>query len=288
MNTVISYVIQHPTILMSRPYLFITPHPHMLPSPSPYHATITIPIPCYHHHPPTMLPSPSSSMLPSPSPYHATITIPLPCYHHHPPTMQPSPSPYHATITIPLPCYHHHPPTMQPSPSPYHATITHATMCIMIFISSPQSLSVEGSIEVLLQRGADPNVSGCPLPPIVYAICAGDVKGVIRLLTKGARVHSTLPLEVSLFVNWREGGRGRGRGRRKEESREDRERQRTRWQRGRSEVWEVDMDGKIGREKETIWERWGVRTGRNRRQTTFLFISTAGRQFIAGTGPHVI
>lgn len=84
---------------------------------------------------------------------------------------------------------------------------------------------MEGSIDVLLQRGADPNTSDIPLPPIVYAICAGDVNGVIRLLAKGARVHSTLTHEVSPVRNkikmGRVEGREEGREREKVEGREE-------------------------------------------------------------------
>lgn len=63
---------------------------------------------------------------------------------------------------------------------------------------TPQPQSVENTIDILLQRGADPNISDIPLPSIVYAICAGDVRGVTRLLAKGARVHSSLPSELGV------------------------------------------------------------------------------------------
>ena len=52
------------------------------------------------------------------------------------------------------------------------------------------------SINVLLQRGADPNCCLFPMPPLFYAIRAGDVKAVQRLLNSGASTEQCLPLEV--------------------------------------------------------------------------------------------
>ena len=104
---------------------------------------------------------------------------------------------------------------------------------------------MEGSIDVLLQRGADPNTSDIPLPPIVYAICAGDVNGVIRLLAKGARVHSTLTHEVSPVRNKIKMGRVEGRE-------EGREREKMGRVEGREE----------GREREKVEGRGGGGGGR--------------------------
>ena len=55
------------------------------------------------------------------------------------------------------------------------------------------------SINVLLQRGADPNLSAVPLPPLFYAIRAGDVEAVEKLLKGGANTETCLPLEVWLY-----------------------------------------------------------------------------------------
>lgn len=55
------------------------------------------------------------------------------------------------------------------------------------------------SINVLLQRGADPNLSPIPLPPLFYAIRAGDVEAVEILLKGGANTEICLPLEVCLY-----------------------------------------------------------------------------------------
>ena len=55
------------------------------------------------------------------------------------------------------------------------------------------------SISVLLQRGADPNLSAVPLPPLYYAIRAGDVEAVEKLLKGGANTEICLPLEVCWY-----------------------------------------------------------------------------------------
>ena len=55
------------------------------------------------------------------------------------------------------------------------------------------------SLSVLLQRGADPNLSAVPLPPLYYAIRAGDVEAVENLLKGGANTEICLPLEVCLY-----------------------------------------------------------------------------------------
>lgn len=59
--------------------------------------------------------------------------------------------------------------------------------------------TLRDSINVLLQRGADPNLSSVPLPPLFYAIRAGDVEAVEILLQGGANTEICLPLEVGLY-----------------------------------------------------------------------------------------
>ena len=52
------------------------------------------------------------------------------------------------------------------------------------------------SINLLLQRGADPNLCSIPLPPLFYTIRAGDPQAVERLLNSGANTEQCLPIEV--------------------------------------------------------------------------------------------
>ena len=52
------------------------------------------------------------------------------------------------------------------------------------------------SISVLLMRGADPNICPTPLPPLFYAIRAGDLEAVELLLKNGASTELWIPLEV--------------------------------------------------------------------------------------------
>lgn len=60
------------------------------------------------------------------------------------------------------------------------------------------------SIDVLLQRGGDPNLCHVPLPPLFYAIRAGDLEAVQKLLKAGARTDQCLPIEVYICeVNYR-------------------------------------------------------------------------------------
>ena len=58
------------------------------------------------------------------------------------------------------------------------------------------------SINVLLQRGADANISSVPLPPLFYAIRAGDVEAVEILLKGGANTEICLPIEVYRLDNF--------------------------------------------------------------------------------------
>ena len=50
----------------------------------------------------------------------------------------------------------------------------------------------------LLRRGADPNVSSIPLPPLLLAVQSGDVDIVKDLLLAKADPLVTLPLSVRL------------------------------------------------------------------------------------------
>ena len=52
------------------------------------------------------------------------------------------------------------------------------------------------SISVLLMRGADPNICTVPLPPLCYAILAGDLDAVQLLLRSGAGTEQWIQLEV--------------------------------------------------------------------------------------------
>ena len=51
-------------------------------------------------------------------------------------------------------------------------------------------------ILLLLSRGASPNTSTVPLQPVVYAVLAGGLEIVDKLLESGARTDECLPDEV--------------------------------------------------------------------------------------------
>lgn len=52
---------------------------------------------------------------------------------------------------------------------------------------------MEAIIDALLSRGADPNITAQPLPPLHYAILGRDMVGVQKLIQKGACLKTCLP-----------------------------------------------------------------------------------------------
>lgn len=56
-----------------------------------------------------------------------------------------------------------------------------------------RSSRLEAVIDTLLSRGADPNITSQPLPPLHYAILAKDMVGVQKLIQKGACLETCLP-----------------------------------------------------------------------------------------------
>lgn len=52
------------------------------------------------------------------------------------------------------------------------------------------------TLKLLLERGADPNVSRIPVPVLFLAIMAADTEGVRRLLQAGAHTDIPLPPEA--------------------------------------------------------------------------------------------
>ena len=51
-------------------------------------------------------------------------------------------------------------------------------------------------VQLLLSRGADPNASSIPLPPMFYAVLVGDVAVTKKLLECGGRADDCLPGKV--------------------------------------------------------------------------------------------
>lgn len=54
------------------------------------------------------------------------------------------------------------------------------------------------TLELLVKRGADPNMSRIPMPVLFLAILACDSEGVKRLLLLGAHTDTPLPPEARL------------------------------------------------------------------------------------------
>jgi len=67
-------------------------------------------------------------------------------------------------------------------------------------------------VRLLLQRGADPNASSVPLPPLMLAVRSGDVDITKDLLMAGADPQVMLPQTVRIstarynYFNCRAGG----------------------------------------------------------------------------------
>lgn len=53
-------------------------------------------------------------------------------------------------------------------------------------------------IELLLQRGANPNRSSFPMPPLFFAVKAGDTEAIRLLLLKGASTETRISTRVWL------------------------------------------------------------------------------------------
>ncbi|MFT7809312.1 ankyrin repeat and MYND domain-containing protein 1 [Arapaima gigas] len=77
---------------------------------------------------------------------------------------------------------------------PLRPTITRETVREMA-LKKARHRGLSTTIDLLLSRGADPNVSCVPVPVLFLAVEAGDVQGLGRLLEFGARTDVTLPPE---------------------------------------------------------------------------------------------
>ena len=66
-------------------------------------------------------------------------------------------------------------------------------------VTKTERRQMEAVLKLLLQRGADPNASVVPLPPLITAIKATDVEMVKLLLQKGADPNIGMP-DGSIFA----------------------------------------------------------------------------------------
>jgi len=57
-------------------------------------------------------------------------------------------------------------------------------------------------IDLLLQRGANPDVSACPFPAILYPILASDVAGVLRVARKSSKDNKVIANCYMKIIEW--------------------------------------------------------------------------------------
>ena len=51
---------------------------------------------------------------------------------------------------------------------------------------------IDAVIDLLLQRGADPGLSACPLPAIMYPILSSALAGVTRVARRSSRSNEVI------------------------------------------------------------------------------------------------